>query len=124
MTSAHPEHGVDQKPAAIRGNHIVTDAVTSFRSKLQDELKESKETELAAGVSNDSFFAFLANERLRVIPARGSRWDKILKWSEDFAKKLSLFEVSDDSFIPSSKEAANLIIACLQILLMVRSSCL
>lgn len=109
----------EKRQTAPRGNHIVTDAVASFRPKLEEELKESKETELAAGVSSERLFGFIANERLRIMPARGSRWDKILRWAEDFAKKLSLFEVTDDSFIPSSKEAVDLILACIQLLLTV-----
>lgn len=108
-----------RKQLAPRGNHIVTDAVTTFRAKLHAQLKGSKEDELAAGVSSENLFGFIANERLKRMPARGSRWDKILKWAEDFAKKLSLFEVSDENFIPSSKEAVELILASLQLLLMV-----
>ncbi|PSR87263.1 hypothetical protein BD289DRAFT_241997 [Coniella lustricola] len=106
------------RPVAPRGNHIVTDAVTTFRAKLQAELKGSKEEQLAAGVSSENLFGFIAGERLKRMPARGSRWDKILKQAEDFAKKLSLFEVSDDSFIPSSKEAVTLILASVQLLLL------
>lgn len=104
---------------APRGNHIVTDAVTTYRAKLQTDVKGSKEESLAAGVSSENLFTFIANERLKRMPARGSRWDKILKWSEDFAKKLSLFEVTDDSFIPSSKEAVELILASIQLILLV-----
>ncbi|ROV96637.1 hypothetical protein VSDG_05608 [Cytospora chrysosperma] len=108
----------NRKQLGPRGNHIVTDAVASFRPKLAAELKGYKEAELAAGVSSENLFGFIANERLRRMPARGSRWDKILKWAEDFAKKLSLFEVTDDRFIPSSKDAVELILASIQILLM------
>lgn len=108
-----------RRQLAPRGNHIVTDAVTIYRARLQADVKGSREEALAAGVSSENLFTFIANERLRRMPARGSRWDKILKWSEDFAKKLSLFEVTDDSFIPSSKEAVELILASIQLLLMV-----
>lgn len=108
-----------RQPAAPRGNHIVTDAVASFRPKLEAELKGSKQQSLAAGVSSEDLFGFIASERLRRMPARGSRWDKILKWAEDFAKKLSLFEITEDSFIPSSKEAVELILASIQLLLLV-----
>lgn len=108
-----------QQGGAPRGSHIVTDAVTMYRAKLLTALKGTKEEKLAAGVSSESLFAFIADERLRRMPHRGSRWDKILKWAEDFAKKLSLFEVTDNNFIPSSKEAVELILASLQLLLMV-----
>ncbi|KAK2600780.1 hypothetical protein N8I77_010288 [Diaporthe amygdali] len=107
-----------QLAPAPRGNHIVTDAVTTFRMKLQAEVKGTNEQILSAGVSSENLFQFIANERLRRMPARGSRWDKILKWAEDFAKKLSLFEVADENFIPSSKEAVELILASIQLLLL------
>lgn len=108
-----------QLAPAPRGNHIVTDAVATFRVKLQAEVKGTDEQILSAGVSSENLFGFIANERLRRMPARGSRWDKILKWAEDFAKKLSLFEVADENFIPSSKEAVELILASIQLLLLV-----
>ncbi|KAI3394758.1 hypothetical protein diail_2227, partial [Diaporthe ilicicola] len=107
-----------RKQLAPRGNHIVTDAVNTFRVKLQAEVKGTNEQILSAGVSSENLFGFIANERLRRMPARGSRWDKILKWAEDFAKKLSLFEVADENFIPSSKEAVELILASIQLLLL------
>lgn len=110
---------VSRKQLAPRGNHIVTDAVATFRVKLQAEVKGTDEQLLSAGVSSENLFGFIANERLRRMPARGSRWDKILKWAEDFAKKLSLFEVADENFIPSSKEAVELILASIQLLLLV-----
>lgn len=109
----------NRRSIAPRGNHIVTDAVFTFRPKLETELKGTKEVALAEGVSSEALLIFISNDRLRRMPARGSRWDKILKWSEDFTKKLALFEVTDESFIPSSKEAVELICASIQLLLLV-----
>lgn len=110
-----------RRPIAPRGNHIVTDAIFVYRPKLEAEVKGSKEANLAEGVSSEFLLIFISNERLKRMPARGSRWDKILKWAEDFAKKLALFEVTDESFIPSSKEAVELICASIQLLLLVGS---
>lgn len=110
---------VNRRSIAPRGNHVVTDAVFTFRPKLEGELKGSKQAELVEGVSSESLLIFISNDRLKRMPARGSRWDKILKWAEDFAKKLALFEVTDESFIPSSKEAVELICASIQLLLLV-----
>ncbi|KAF3764981.1 hypothetical protein M406DRAFT_292243 [Cryphonectria parasitica EP155] len=104
---ATPRDSPNRRSFAPRGNHIVTDAVATYRAKLQAELKGGKEQGLAAGVSSEDLLSFIAAERLKRMPARGSRWDKILKQAEDFAKKLSLFEVTDDGFIPSSKEASS-----------------
>lgn len=109
----------NRRSIAPRGNHIVTDAVFTFRPKLEAELKGTKDASLAEGVSSEALLIFISNERLRRMPARGSRWDKILKWSEEFTKKLALFEITDESFIPSSKEAVELICASIQLLLLV-----
>lgn len=117
--TASPSPSASGRQLGPRGNHIVTDAVSIFRPKLLADVKGSKQEELSAGVSSEALFTFIANERLRRMPARGSRWDKILKWSEDFAKKLALFEVTEDSFIPSSKDAVELILASIQLLLLV-----
>ncbi|CAN8100253.1 unnamed protein product [Discula destructiva] len=108
----------NRRSVAPRGNHIVTDAVYTFRPKLEAEVKGTKEAELAEGVSSEALLIFISNERLKRMPARGSRWDKILKWSEEFTKKLALFEVTDESFIPSAKEAVELICASIQVLLL------
>lgn len=117
--TASPSPSASGRQLGPRGNHIVTDAVNIYRPRLLADLAGSKQAELAAGISSENLFTFIANERLRRMPARGSRWDKILKWSEDFAKKLALFEVTEDSFIPSSKQAVELILASIQLLLMV-----
>ncbi|KAF9635045.1 Tetratricopeptide-like helical protein [Lasiodiplodia theobromae] len=95
----------------------VHEAQQSLRAKLQAELKGSKEESLAAGITIESFLSYIGAERLRRMPAKGSRWDKILKWAEYFATSLSLFEEAVETFVASSQEAVELIFACLQILL-------
>jgi hypothetical protein len=98
-------------------NNELAKAIRGSRSQLLDELKDSKDERLAVGVSSDSLFGFIADERLRRMPAQGSRWDKLLRWAEEFAKKSSLLDIAGDNLIVSSKEAVELIYACLQILL-------
>lgn len=100
----------------------VHEAVQSLRARLQAELKGTKEEMLAAGITIESFLGFIGSERLRWMPAKGSRWDKILKWAEYFATSLSLFEEAVETFVASSQEAVELIFACLQILLQVSTS--
>ncbi|KAL0256082.1 hypothetical protein SLS55_008474 [Diplodia seriata] len=95
----------------------VHEAQQLLRAKLQAELKGSKEESLAAGITIESFLGYIGAERLRRMPAKGSRWDKILKWAEYFATSLSLFEEAVETFVASSQEAVELIFACLQILL-------
>ncbi|KAK8192024.1 uncharacterized protein BKA78DRAFT_250650 [Phyllosticta capitalensis] len=95
----------------------VHDSLQTLRQRLQDELKSSKEDWLAAGITIEAFLSFISHERLRRMPPKGSRWDKILKWAEYFATSLSLFEEAVETFVDSSKEAAELIFGCLQVLL-------
>lgn len=97
----------------------VIDAVQTFRDNLEGELKGTKEAWLVAGVSRDSFLGFIADERLRLMPAKGSRWDKLLKWAEDYATKLAVFEREYREEISGCSQATELIFACLQALLLV-----
>lgn len=69
--------------------------------------------------SLDSFLDFVASDRLRRVPHRGSRWDKILRWAEYFAIQVSILHESVGTFVPNSTEAAQLIWQSCQILLQV-----
>ncbi|KAF2091004.1 hypothetical protein K490DRAFT_34171 [Saccharata proteae CBS 121410] len=95
----------------------VEDAVGTFGVKLREELKSSNDEWLSAGCSIESFLDYIGSERLRRMPAKGSRWDKILKWAEYFATSLSLFEEAVDSFLASSKESVEIVFGCLRLLL-------
>lgn len=93
-----------------------------LRDQLQADTKGSGEENMVAGVTSDVFLDFISTERLRQMPTKGSRWDKILKWSEDFAPKLSLFveALADKALMPDSiQHVAGLCFASLQILLCV-----
>ncbi|KAF2140797.1 uncharacterized protein K452DRAFT_51263 [Aplosporella prunicola CBS 121167] len=104
-------------PPRSRQSTTVHDAVRSLRIKLEEEIKSSNDAWLATGLAIEGFLNYIGAERLRRMPAKGSRWDKILKWAEDFAITLSLFEEAVESTIASSKEAVELILGCLQLLL-------
>lgn len=105
-------------PSGHKSSNGVSDAVRSFRSQLEEELKGTKEADLIAGISRDSFLGFIADERLRLMPAKGSRWDKLLKWAEDFATKIAIFEHGYREDISGCSQATELIFACLQALLL------
>lgn len=69
--------------------------------------------------SLDSFLDFVASDRLRRVPHRGSRWDKIIRWAEYFAIQISILHESVGPFVPNSTETARLIWQSCQILLQV-----
>jgi hypothetical protein len=100
---------------------IVQDVFSSLETKLREELKSSKDEWLADGMSIETFLGYIGGERLRRMPPRGSRWDKILKWAEYFASSLSFFEESVEGYMASSKETVELVFGCLRVLLQVRA---
>lgn len=94
-------------------------AFPGFQRKLREELKSSGDEWHADGVSIENFLSYIGGERLRRMPRKGSRWDKILKWAEFFATSLSFFEELVEGFLSFSKEAVELIFGCLRVLLQV-----
>jgi len=57
----------------------------------------------------ERFLDYLECQRLTYMPHRGSRWDKVLKWTEYFALQISGYAKVVESFVPDSKLAAKLI---------------
>jgi hypothetical protein len=112
------------------GSHPeVSSLIISFRSRsiqvtgrYQDEFKRINHDALTATTSMKSFFDFVANDRLRRMPHKGSRWDKILRWAEYFAAQVSLYHESVGRFVPNSGETAQLLWASCRILLQVNYS--
>jgi hypothetical protein len=51
------------------------------------------------------------------MPHRGSRWDKVLGWAEFFAIEIYSYAKSVEPFVPSSKDAAKLVLAASCVLL-------
>ncbi|RDW91807.1 hypothetical protein BP5796_01201 [Coleophoma crateriformis] len=68
-------------------------------------------------LSLENFINYIELERLAHMPARGSRYDKILRWAEFFALQISGYEVSIRSSIPETKAAAKLILASCRVLI-------
>lgn len=87
--------------------------------RYQDEFRRINQDALTATTSIKSFFDFVANDRLRRMPHRGSRWDKILRWAEYFAAQVSLYHESVGRFVPNSEETAQLLWTSCRILLQV-----
>lgn len=88
-------------------------------SRYQDEFRRINADAFNATTSMKSFFDFVANDRLRRMPHKGSRWDKILRWAEYFAAQVFLYHESVSPFVPNSEETAQLLWASCRILLQV-----
>ncbi|RDW79411.1 hypothetical protein BP6252_04049 [Coleophoma cylindrospora] len=68
-------------------------------------------------LSLENFINYIELERLAHMPARGSRYDKVLRWAEFFALQISGYELSIRSSIPETKAAAKLILASCRVLI-------
>lgn len=90
--------------------------------KYRGELASMNRDAISHTESVECFLDFVAADRLRRIPHKGSRWDKILRLSEYFTTQVSLYHESVGQFVPNSQESAQLIWACCRILIQVLSS--
>ncbi len=87
--------------------------------RYKEECRRINSDALDATTSMKSFYDFVAKDRLRRMPHKGSRWDKILRWAEYFAAQVSLYQESVGRFVPNSEETAVLLWASCRILLQV-----
>lgn len=99
----------DYRPRPVR-------AVTKFECKL----RPLDEGAFVATDSVESFLDFVAADRLRRMPHRGSRWDKILRWAEHFSTQVSRYHEFVNPFVPNSQQTAKLIWASCRILIQVK----
>lgn len=111
------QHYALPKSTAVRNS--TTERSIRFTSKYQEELLILTNGLPSKPESLDSFLDFVASDRLRRVPHRGSRWDKILRWAEYFAIQISILHESVGPFAPNSTEAARLIWQSCQTLLQV-----
>lgn len=100
---------------------VLNSTFSTIKTRLQEELKTMNNEGTANGLSIEAFSSYIGSERLRRMPPKGSRWDKILKWAEYFATSLSLFEEIVDAFVVLSKDTVELIFAAIRVLLQVRT---
>ena len=85
--------------------------------KYTDEVSSKYESQLTSlvnvreiyGESLESLLDFIAIDRLRRVPHRGSRWDKILRMAEHFAIRISLYQEAVGGMFSKSSEAARMI---------------
>ncbi len=85
--------------------------------KYTEEVSSQYESQLSSlvnvreiyGESLESLLDFIATDRLRRVPHRGSRWDKILRMAEHFAIRISLYQEAVGGMFSKSSEAARMI---------------
>lgn len=106
-------------PESTAMRKSTTERPIRFTSKYQEELLILTNGLPSKPESLDSFLDFVASDRLRRVPHRGNRWDKILRWAEYFAIQISILHESVGPFVSNSTEAARLIWQSCQTLLQV-----
>ena len=97
-------------------SHKATSEVTIL-VKSTEEVSSQYESQLGSvvnvkeiyGKSLESLLDFIATDRLRRVPHRGSRWDKILRMAEHFAIRISLYQEAVGGMFSKSSEAARMI---------------
>ena len=91
---------------------ILRETVLSTCSRLVTEFDDVDES-FIHNMSIELFLDYVERQRLTYMPHRGSRWDKVLKWTEYFALQISSYAKAVESFVPDSDIAAKLMwIAC------------
>ena len=98
---------------------IVSETWSLLRGKQVQEFDDIDDDYLG-NVTIERFLEYIQRERLTDMPHRGSKWDKVLKCAEYFALQISSYAQNVEAFVPSSRDAAILMLADCQMLLDVR----
>ncbi|KAL8722646.1 MAG: hypothetical protein Q9181_007437, partial [Wetmoreana brouardii] len=95
---------------------VLRESISITRRKFVTEIDEVHESDIQ-NTTIEGFLEFIERERLTYMPHRGSHWDKVLKWAEFFALQVAGYASALQSFVPESKDAAQLIWTASQSLL-------
>jgi len=105
---------------STKDTYILRDTTTLITVRCKKEFT-SKIDEILTGVPTcHAFLDFIATERLRSMPHKGSKWDKVLKWAESFSRRVDAYSHAISGFTPHSWESARLVWGCCRWLLLVR----
>ncbi|KAI9703724.1 MAG: hypothetical protein M1836_007494 [Candelina mexicana] len=88
---------------------IVKEITSTVTAKCEREFGCSVDELFANTPTVETFLDYVAAERLRRMPHKGSKWDKVLQWAEYFAGQVHLFEEAVTEFVPYSRKAAQLV---------------
>ena len=88
---------------------ILVKSTEQVSSQYESQLGSLVNVREIYGKSLQSLLDFIATDRLRRVPHRGSRWDKILRMAEHFAIRISLYQEAVGGMFSKSSEAARMI---------------
>lgn len=87
---------------------MLQETVTHTRAKLVAEFDHVNEHYIHGGTI-EGFLECIERHRLTHLPHRGSRWDKVLKWAEQFILQISRYSKIVKPFVLGSEQAAQLL---------------
>lgn len=99
--------------------HVLRESTSVTVIQCKKELGSQADDVLSGTPTFDSLLDFIATERLRSMPHKGSKWDEVLKWAESFARSVDVYSHSISSFIVYSWESARLVWGSCRFLLQV-----
>lgn len=101
-------------------SHILKETTSLSIVRAKKELAAKITDNILVGVPTcHDFLDFIATERLRSMPHRGSKWDKILKWAESYARAVERFSLEVAEIMPHTWESAKIVWGCCKLLLSV-----
>lgn len=102
-------------------------ADTSGISNVVNSLKRRTSVEIGSDTSarllsttHDSILEWIRTQRMSLLPAEGSSYDKVLSWAQLFVERLHSFETAVEGFAGDSYLAAQLAYGYCVLLLEVR----
>jgi hypothetical protein len=125
-------NGTHKTNGKVNGNHVHADALTiasppiefrrahevasKTRARIVCELEDVTESYFET-TDPDSYFEYIADERLTHMPARGSQWDRVLKEAEFFGYQISNFASHLDAFVKEWQLVRDIALASCKLLL-------
>ena len=89
--------------------NILRETTTRVTTFIKTRLGSSCDVVLKEAQTFDDFLEALEDIRLRYMPHDGSKWDKVLKWAENFAGFIYKFNESVKIYMLHSEEATRII---------------
>ncbi|KAL3471075.1 hypothetical protein BJX99DRAFT_263600 [Aspergillus californicus] len=89
------------------GTTNISSVVTSLQHRSGDELGSNASSRLLA-VTHTTILDWIRSERMSLLPAEGSDYDKVLAWAQLFVERLHSFDLEIEHFAGDSYLAAQL----------------
>lgn len=100
--------------------HALKETTTLVFVRAKKELESKLADSILVGTPTcHDFLDFIATERLRSMPHKGSKWDKILKWAESYARSVDRYAKEVSGLMVHTWESARLVWGCCKMLLQV-----